>query len=84
MRKILAYRASIAGLTLAWIEPVHAAIDSYRFLHVTIDTPWMIFVFLLFAVLAPFVLMAVLVWRYTERRTDAKKRQASENQESEQ
>ena len=43
--------------------PVQAAIDSYRFLHVTIETPWFIFLFLLVGVLSPFVLMAVLMWR---------------------
>jgi len=43
--------------------PVQAAIDSYRFLHVTIETPWFIFLFLLIGVLSPFVLMAVLMWR---------------------
>ncbi len=41
----------------------HAA-DSYRFLHVTIDTPWAIFVFLLFIVMFPFVLMAILYWYF--------------------
>ncbi len=46
------------------------ALDSYRFLHVTIETPWLIFIFLLFAVLAPFILMALLVWRFAERRVD--------------
>ena len=39
------------------------AIDSYRYLHVSIETPWMIFLFLLAAVFAPFVLMVVLMWR---------------------
>ncbi len=48
----------------------HAAVDSYRYLHVTIDTPWSIFLVLLPMVLAPLVLMAVLVWRYAERKAD--------------
>ena len=39
------------------------AIDSYRYLHVSIETPWMIFLFLLIAVFIPFVLMVVLMWR---------------------
>jgi hypothetical protein len=39
------------------------AIDSYRYLHVSIETPWMIFLFLLVAVFMPFVLMVVLMWR---------------------
>jgi len=43
-------------------SPVQAAVDSYRFLHVTIETPWYIFLFLLIGVFAPFILMAVLMW----------------------
>jgi len=39
------------------------AIDSYRYLHVSIETPWMIFLFLLVAVFIPFILMLVLMWR---------------------
>jgi hypothetical protein len=38
------------------------AIDSYRYLHVSIETPWMIFLFLLVAVFVPFVLLVVLMW----------------------
>jgi len=38
------------------------AIDSYRYLHVSIETPWMIFLFLLVAVFAPFILLVVLMW----------------------
>lgn len=44
------------------------AFDSYRYLHVTIDTPWLIFMFLLPIVLSPFILMAWLYWRYAGRR----------------
>jgi hypothetical protein len=40
------------------------AADSYRWLHVTIDTPWAIFLFLLPLVLIPVVLMAVLYWHF--------------------
>jgi len=43
------------------------ALDSYRYLHVTIDTPWFIFLFLLPIVLSPFILMAVLYWRFAGR-----------------
>lgn len=38
------------------------AFDSYRYLHVTIDTIWYIFVFLLLILLVPFILMASLYW----------------------
>jgi len=51
-----------------WLETGHA-LDSYRFLHVTIETPWFIFLFLLVAIFAPFILMAILAWRYAERKT---------------
>jgi uncharacterized membrane protein YadS len=46
-----------------------AAVDSYRFVHVTIATPWYIFIFLLMGVFAPFVLMAVLAWRNATRKS---------------
>jgi hypothetical protein len=61
--------ASAAVLTLASIDPSYA-LDSYRYLHVTIETPWTIFLFLLVAVLSPFILMAVLAWRFTEKRVE--------------
>jgi len=45
------------------------AADSYRWLHVTIDTPWAIFIFLLPMVLIPVVLMAILYWRFSGKST---------------
>ncbi|HQU06094.1 MAG: hypothetical protein B7X47_02140 [Ferrovum sp. 34-44-207] len=50
----------------AWSQSA-LALDSYRYLHVTIETPWSIFLFLLIGIFAPFVLMAILVWRYSTR-----------------
>ena len=50
--------------------PAQAAVDSYRFMHVTISTPWYIFLFLLMGVFAPFVLMAVLAWANAARKSD--------------
>ncbi len=64
-------KLGIGWLTLLWAAGSHAAVDSYRYLHVTIETPKAIFLVLLPMVLAPLVLMAVLVWRYAERRTDS-------------
>jgi hypothetical protein len=58
-----------------WPGVSHAAVDSYRYLHVTIETPWSIFLVLLPMVLAPLVLMAVLVWRYAERKAHAEEQQ---------
>jgi uncharacterized integral membrane protein len=46
------------------------AVDSYRYLHVTIDTPWAIFLFLLPIVLSPFILMAIMYWRFAGRNKD--------------
>jgi uncharacterized membrane protein YadS len=65
--------------TSLWFETGHA-LDSYRFLHVTIDTPWFIFLFLLVAIFSPFILMAALAWRYAERKVD---HASPENSESE-
>ena len=48
------------------------AIDSYRFLHVTIDTPWMIFIGLLVIILFPFILTAVLHWYYATHKQESK------------
>jgi uncharacterized membrane protein YadS len=62
-------RMAAIYLALFWADSCYA-MDSYRYLHVTIDTPWFIFIFLLMAVLAPFVLMGLLVWRYAERRAE--------------
>lgn len=56
-------------LTAAWTGTAQAeAVDSYHYLHVTINTPWTIFLILVPMVLAPLVLMGVMVWRYAERR----------------
>ncbi len=59
-----------AALLLAafWTGSAQAAVDSYHYLHVTIDTPWTIFLLLVPMVLAPLILMGVMVWRYAERR----------------
>lgn len=46
------------------------AADSYRWLHVTIDTPWAIFIFLLPMVLIPVILMAVLYWKYAGKPSE--------------
>ncbi len=51
-------------LLLIGQTPLASAADSYRWLHVTIDTPWAIFIFLLPMVLIPIVLMAILHWKF--------------------
>jgi len=51
--------ALLVALVLFWSSEA-LAVDSYRYLHVTIDTPWLIFVFLFFLVMAPMILSALL------------------------
>lgn len=51
------------------------AFDSYRYLHVTIDTIWYIFVFLLLILMVPFILMASLYW-WTLRQRKSEKEQS--------
>jgi hypothetical protein len=76
-------RAGAAALAFAILPavalaplPAAAAVNSYRFLHVTIDTPWHIFLFLLMGIFAPFVLMVVLSWRNSTRRREQAKASA--------
>ena len=45
------------------------AVDSYRYAHVTIETPWMIFLFLLVILLIPFILMAILHWHFAIKKS---------------
>ena len=54
------------------------AADSYRYMHVSIDTPWAIFIFLLFIILFPFVLSAILYWYFTFK----KNKQEAQQQEN--
>lgn len=51
------------------------ALDSYRYFKVTIDGPWMIFLFLLPIVLSPLILMAILYWHFA--RVKAKQQHQS-------
>lgn len=66
-----AWAAAPAGVALLLGSHPCAAIDSYRYMHVSIETPWMIFLFLLAAVFAPFVLMIVLMWRRQLRKSSS-------------
>ena len=42
--------------------------ESFRYLHVTIETPWMIFIFLLVIIMFPFILTAVLYWYFAYKK----------------
>lgn len=57
----------MAGLFAAFSAV--ASVDSYRFLHVTISTPWYLFIFLLGGIFSPFILMAVLAWYSAVRKS---------------
>lgn len=59
----------LAAILLFAAAPVYA-VDSYRFMHVTIQTPWMIFLFLLVIVLFPFILSAILHWHYAGKKDE--------------
>ena len=72
--KILWQLGMVLGLSLSAIKMTYA-VDSYRFLHVHIDTLWYIFLFLLGVIFVPFILLAVLTWHYAESKTDPKEQQ---------
>jgi len=59
----------VAILSFCWAIPAWA-VDSYRYLHVSIDTPWAIFVALFFMVFTPMVLAVFLYWRYALKKDD--------------
>jgi hypothetical protein len=67
--KLLQLAVLMMGLTT--VADSFAAADSYRFLHVTIETPWAIFIFLLGFILTPFVLMAGLYWYFAYKKGKA-------------
>ncbi len=62
----------VIAVLLSTLSSAHASLDSYSFFHVTIETPWAIFIFLCFLVLAPFVVMAILYWHFAFRRHNSK------------
>ncbi len=70
---------AIAAAFWLAMAPAGAAVNSYRFLHVTIDTPWHIFLFLLMGIFAPFILMVVLMWRNSLRKRGQTKSPGSGN-----
>lgn len=63
----------LATIALFLTNNTFAATDSYRWLHVTIDTPWAIFIFLLPMVMFPVILVAVLYWRFAGKETATSK-----------
>jgi hypothetical protein len=55
-------RSILLAASAAASAPASAALDSYHYLHVSIDTVWYIFLFLLPIVLSPFIIMAIVYW----------------------
>ena len=72
--KVLRYLGMVLGFSLSSVKMSYA-VDSYRFLHVHIDTLWYIFLFLLGVLFVPFILMAVLTWHYAESKVEPKEQQ---------
>jgi hypothetical protein len=70
-------QAMTVALAALLASPAEASVNSYRFLHVTIDTPWHIFLFLMMGIFAPFILMVVLMWRNSSRKRDLARDPAS-------
>ena len=83
IQKIVAtcIRLLCVPLVLFLQASVVLAADSYRYLHVSIDTPWAIFVFLLLIILFPFVLSAILYWYFTfkKHKEEKEKKEDSES-----
>jgi predicted membrane protein len=63
------FRAALFFMLILPASPVWA-VDSYRYTHVTIETPWMIFIFLLVIILLPFILSAILYWYFATKKTE--------------
>jgi len=77
-RLCTALLATPAGLLcMLAAAPARASVNSYRFLHVTIDTPWHIFLFLMMGIFAPFILMVVLMWRNSTRKRELARERAA-------
>lgn len=68
MRKRLVYLTSFLSMAMLWANSCYAEVDSYRYLHVSVETPYTVFLFLLVGILAPFILMGILVWRFVGRK----------------
>jgi hypothetical protein len=60
----------IFTLTFMLLAAPAFAVDSYRYTHVTIETPWLIFLFLLVIILLPFILSAILYWYFATKKDE--------------
>ncbi len=72
-------RLTKMGLTIMLVTFAPQVLaDTYRYMHVTIDTPWAIFVGLFVLVMMPFILMAILYWRNAIHRNAEDDAQAAD------
>jgi len=60
----------MAMISLFFSIPAQASVDSYRYLHVNVDSTWVIFVFIFCLVFAPMVLLIVLHWWHAIKKDD--------------
>jgi len=70
MKTVIKQIVLVNLLFFLMVADVFAA-DSYRWLRVTIETPWAIFIFLLPMVLFPAILMAILYWRFSGKKEES-------------
>ena len=84
MNKLVKYYFSVIAVIVANLlyAKFSIAADSYRYMHVSIDTPWLIFVFLLLIILFPFVLSAILYWYFTIKKHKEEKEQQTNAESS--
>ena len=63
------------GLLLLLVQANSAfALDSYRYMHVSFNTLWYIFIGLMVVILFPFLLMAYLAWHYSKKKKAAQEK----------
>lgn len=55
-------RRIVLAVLLSLVSAPALAFDTYRYFHVTLDSVWLIFLFLLPIVLSPFIVMAAVYW----------------------
>lgn len=76
-------RSLLLTSILLLVPTASFAADSYRWLHVTIETPWVIFLVLLPMVLIPAILMAILYWKFAGQPAAEKDKKEAVKQSAE-
>lgn len=65
-------KLSLALILMILSDPSFA-VEKFRYLHVTIETPWIIFLFLLVIIMFPFLLTAILYWYFAYKKNAEEK-----------